>query len=237
MQQLYDDRDFKTMIEILLVEDDRALAGSLSDYLSEVGFDVDFAFDGQACLERTLLQSYDVIVMDITMPKLNGLHACKALRKRQDHTPVLFLTARDTLADKLDGYDAGADDYLVKPFEPQELVCRLQALLKRRKSGPDTEQLLCGELVIDFKRNKVHRDGIDIDLQTVQLRLLALLAEAAPNALSRRQLENALWPDELPESDPLRTHIYRLRRLLDKPFKRKLIKTVHGRGYRLAIPD
>ncbi|MDF0731560.1 response regulator transcription factor [Pseudomonas entomophila] len=225
------------MIEILLVEDDHALAGSLADYLSEVGFEVDFAFDGQACLERTLLQRYDVIVMDVTMPKLNGLHACKALRKRQDHTPVLFLTARDTLADKLDGYEAGADDYLVKPFEPQELVCRLHALLRRGKLGADAEQLCCGELVIDFKRNKVHRDGVAIDLQTVPIRLLALLAEAAPNAVSRRQLENALWPDELPESDPLRTHIYRLRQVLDRPFERELIKTVHGRGYRLAIPD
>lgn len=225
------------MIEILLVEDDHALAGSLADYLSEVGFEVDFAFDGQTCLERTLLQRYDVIVMDITMPKLNGLHACKALRKRQDHTPVLFLTARDTLSDKLDGYDAGADDYLVKPFEPQELVCRLQALLRRGKLGADAEQLRCAELVIDLRRNQVHRDGVVIDLQTVPIRLLALLAEAAPNAVSRRQLESALWPDEPPESDSLRTHIYRLRQVLDRPFKRELIKTVHGRGYRLAIPD
>lgn len=225
------------MIEILLVEDDHALAGSLADYLSEVGFEVDFAFDGRSCLERTLLQRYDVIVMDVTMPKLNGLHACKALRKRQDPTLVLFLTARDTLADKVDGYDAGADDYLVKPFEPQELVCRLHALIRRCKPGADVEQLTCGELVIDAKRNKVHRNGTTIELQNVSLRLLALLAEASPNTVSRRQLERALWPDGLPESDPLRTHIYRLRQVLDGPFARKLIKTVHGQGYRLAIPD
>lgn len=224
-------------IELLLAEDDHALAGSLADYLSEVGFEVDFAFDGQACLERTLLQRYDVIVMDIAMPRLNGLHVCKALRKRQDQTLVLFLTARDTLADKVDGYDAGADDYLVKPFEPQELVCRLQALLRRGKLGVYAEQLNYGELVIDSKRNQVHRDGTTVELQTASLHLLELLAEAAPNTVSRRQLENALWPDGLPESDPLRTHIYRLRQVLDGPFERKLIKTVHGQGYRLAIPD
>ncbi|AJZ95904.1 XRE family transcriptional regulator [Pseudomonas simiae] len=226
-----------TMIDVLLVEDDHTLSGSLADYLTEVGFEVDFAFDGQACLERTVQQRYDAIVMDVTMPRLNGLHACKALRKRQDQTPILLLTARDTLADKLDGYEAGADDYLVKPFEPQELVCRLHALLRRGKLPANVEQQKCGELLIDLKQHKVYREGVAIELQTVPIRLLSLLAEAAPNAVSRKKLENALWPDELPESDPLRTHIYRLRQVLDRPFKRELIKTVHGRGYRLAIPE
>ncbi|MDD1012088.1 response regulator transcription factor [Pseudomonas rubra] len=225
------------MIEILLVEDDRTLAGSLADYLSEVGFDIDFAFNGQTCLERTLQQRYDAIVMDVTMPGLDGLRACKALRKRQDQTPILFLTARDTLADKLDGYEAGADDYLIKPFEPQELVCRLHALLRRGKLPSNAEQQQCGELLIDLKRHKVYRQGIAIELQDVPIRLLSLLAEAAPDAVSRKKLEHALWPDELPESDPLRSHIYRLRQALDRPFERELIKTVHGKGYRLAIPD
>ncbi|SDY41658.1 response regulator transcription factor [Pseudomonas sp. NFIX28] len=225
------------MIEILLVEDDRALAGSLADYLSEVGFEVDFAFNGQSCLERTLEQRYDAIVMDVTMPGLDGLRACKALRKRQDHTPILFLTARDTLADKLDGYEAGADDYLIKPFEPQELVCRLHALLRRGKLPSSGGQQTCGELLIDLKRQKVYRQGLAIDLQDITIRLLSLLAEAAPDTVSRHKLENALWPDELPESDPLRTHIYRLRQALDRPFERDLVKTVHGKGYRLAIPD
>ncbi|CRI55280.1 response regulator transcription factor [Pseudomonas sp. CCOS 191] len=225
------------MIEILLVEDDRALAGSLADYLSEVGFEVDFAFNGQSCLERTLEQRYDALIMDVTMPGLDGLRACKALRKRQDQTPILFLTARDTLADKLDGYEAGADDYLIKPFEPQELVCRLHALLRRGKLPSSGGQQTCGELLIDLKRQKVYRQGLAIDLQDITIRLLSLLAEAAPDTVSRHKLENALWPDELPESDPLRTHIYRLRQALDRPFERDLIKTVHGKGYRLAIPD
>lgn len=225
------------MIEILLVEDDRALAGSLADYLSEVGFEVDFAFNGQSCLERTLEQRYDAIVMDVTMPGLDGLRACKALRKRQDDTPILFLTARDTLADKLDGYEAGADDYLIKPFEPQELVCRLHALLRRGKLPSSGGQQACGELLIDLKRQKVYRQGLAIDLQDITLRLLSLLAEAAPDTVSRHKLEAALWPHEMPESDPLRTHIYRLRQALDRPFERDLIKTVHGKGYRLAIPD
>jgi len=225
------------VIDILLVEDDRALAGSLADYLSEVGFDIDLAFNGQACLERTVQQRYDAIIMDVTMPGLDGLRACQALRKRQDPTPVLFLTARDTLADKLEGYEAGADDYLVKPFEPQELVCRLHALLRRGKPPISVQSQPCGELLIDLKRQKVYRQGAAIDLQEVPLRLLSLLAEAAPEAVSRKKLEQALWPDELPESDPLRTHIYRLRQALDRPFERELIKTVHGKGYRLAIPD
>lgn len=225
------------MIDILLVEDDRALACSLADYLSETGFEIDFAFNGQACLELTQTQRYDAIVMDVTMPGMDGIRACRALRKRQDQTPILFLTARDTLADKLDGYDAGADDYLIKPFEPQELVCRIHALLRRGKL-PQTEGVLVyGELTIDLNRLMVHRQGMTIELQDVPFRLLTMLAQAAPYALTRKQLERTLWPDEPPESDSLRSHIYRLRQALDRPFEKDLVKTVHGKGYRLAIPD
>lgn len=225
------------MIDILLVEDDRALASSLADYLSETGFEVDFAFNGQACLELTQAQQYDAIIMDVTMPGMDGIRACRALRKRQDQTPILFLTARDTLADKLDGYDAGGDDYLIKPFEPQELVCRINALLRRGKL-PNTEGVLeCGEVSIDLSRLKAYRQGSSIELQDVPFRLLTLLAQSAPYPLSRKKLESALWPDEPPESDALRSHVYRLRQVLDRPFERELVKTVYGKGYRLAIPD
>lgn len=222
-------------INLLLVEDDMALAGSLADYLSELDFDVDFAYNGNSCIALTRENSYDIIVMDINMPGLNGLVACQQLREKYyDNTPVLFLTARDTLDDKLEGYAVGGDDYLVKPFAPEELVCRLHALMKRGKVQENRQTL--GELTLDHQLQIAYRQGEQLDLHQIQFRLLTLLARVAPEPMSRSQLEEALWPDETPESDPLRTHIYRLRQHLDKPFEAPLLLTVHGKGYRLAIP-
>lgn len=221
---------------VLLVEDNTELAGSLADYLSEVGFEVDFAFNGQSCVELVRANPYDVIVMDIMMPIKDGLSTCRELREHHyNETPVLFLTARDSLNDKLEGFAAGGDDYLVKPFAPEELVCRLNALLKRKKPHSRSKQSL-GELLIDHRLQNIYRQGVLIELHEIQFKLLVLLAQVAPEPVSRTALENSLWPNGLPESDPLRTHIYRLRLQLDKPFDHALIKTVHGKGYRLAIP-
>ncbi|MGY0217006.1 response regulator transcription factor [Endozoicomonadaceae bacterium StTr2] len=223
--------------QILLVEDNAELAGSLADFLSEVGFEVDFAFNGQSGLELLKQNRYDVVVMDVMMPVKDGLTACAELRDQLfDQTPVLFLTARNTLEDKLKGFSAGGDDYLVKPFAPEELACRLNALLKRVNPEPAGQQKI-GELVIDHQALEVYRKGVKIELHDVQFRLLTLLARSAPHPVSRSVLEDSLWPDGLPDSDPLRTHIYRLRLQLDKPFDSPLIKTVHGKGYKLVIPD
>lgn len=222
--------------QLLLVEDNSELAGSLADYLSEVGFDVDFAYNGKSCLELIKANHYDMIVMDIMMPIQDGLSTCRALRdEHYNDTPILFLTARDSLDDKLQGYAAGGDDYLVKPFEPAELACRINALLKRHRPSQRTQQNL-GELIINHKLQQVYRQNMLIELNDIQFKLLVLLAQAAPEPVSRMSLENRLWPNGLPESDPLRTHIYRLRQQLDKPFNSALIKTMHGKGYRLAIP-
>jgi DNA-binding response OmpR family regulator len=225
------------MISVLLVEDDSALAGSLADYLSEVGFEVDFAFNGAAGVDLARKQAHDVIVMDIGMPGLDGLAACRALR--QSHhlgTPILFLTARDTLSDKLEGFDAGADDYLVKPIAPAELASRLKAIVRRASSsGAEVQQL--GDLLIDHKLRHVSREGVRIELPEIPYQLLSLLARAAPGPVSRSKLEEEVWVDGPPGSDPLRTHIYRLRQMLDAPFGKPLVRTVHGKGYRLAIPD
>lgn len=223
--------------QLLLVEDNSQLAGSLADYLSEVGFDVDFAFNGQSCLELIRQNHYDLIVMDIMMPVKDGLAACRSLREEyHDDTPVLFLTARDSLKDRLEGFAAGGDDYLIKPFAPEELVCRLNVMLKRTSPLTKPKQKL-GELKIDRQLRQVFRQGLLIELHDIQFKLLLLLAQAAPAPVPRAFLENNLWPDGLPDSDPLRTHIYRLRARLDKPFDCPLIKTVHGKGYRLAIPE
>lgn len=225
------------MKSILIVEDDLQLAGSLGDYLTEQGFDVDYAYDGEMCLELTRQTAYDALVMDIAMPIMDGVATCRTLREVQhDSTPILFLTARDTLKDKLEGFDAGGDDYLIKPFAPEEVVARLKALLQRtRRSHTAIEAL--GPLRLDHMSKQASREGHKLDLHEIQFRLLATLVQSAPEIVSRQQLEAAIWRDEMPSSDPLRTHIYRLRQQLDKPFSTDLLHTVHGRGYRLAIPN
>ncbi|WP_261842680.1 response regulator transcription factor [Aliamphritea ceti] len=225
-------------ISVLLVEDNPDLAGSLADYLSETGFEVDFAFNGQSCLE--LLKednSYQAIIMDIMMPVKDGLTTCRELRESYHiNTPVLFLTARDSLEDKLTGFASGGDDYVVKPFAPEEIAVRLRALLKRQlvESGGVQQY---ADLRVDYRLREVNRQGQSIHLYELQFRLLALLLRMAPEPVSKMQLEAELWPEGPPGSDPLRIHIYNLRKVLDEPFQHQLIKTVHGRGYRIAIPE
>lgn len=225
-------------INILLVEDNVELAGSLADYLSEVGFEMDFVYNGKACIELVKANAYDVIIMDIMMPVQDGLTTCRLLRETlYIDTPIIFLTARGTLDDKLEGFKLGGDDYLVKPFAPEELVCRLNALLKRRQPAFQRVQQTLGDLIINHPLRCISRQGHDIALNELQFQLFTLLAQSAPEPVSRQFLESELWPDGLPESDPLRTHIYHLRQLLDKPFNSELIKTVRGRGYRLDIAE
>ncbi len=224
------------MTFVLLVEDDIDLAGSLGDFLSESGYEVDFAYNGQMCLKLAQENRYAVIIMDIAMPIMDGITACRELRETyHDSTPILFLTARDTLADKLEGYDAGCDDYLVKPFAAEELVARLGALLKRGRQTADNTQNI-GELRIDHLTKRAYRCGNLLELHEIQFRILVELARSAPELVSRHDLESRIWPDALPDSDPLRTHIYRLRQQLDKPYDQDLLITEHGKGYRLVIP-
>lgn len=225
------------MTQVLLVEDDKSLSASLADYLTELDFEVDFAFNGKAALNLLEDNSYDLIVMDVAMPLLDGLETTQAIRQQLFiDTPIIFLTARDTLEDKLMGFKSGGDDYLVKPFSPEELVCRMKAILQRGKINTNTVQTL-GNLTFNHQLHQVQREGKFIELDDLQFKILTLLAKNAPNPISRSTLEDYLWPDGLPESDPLRTHIYRLRQKIDKPFQSNLVVTVHGKGYRLAIPQ
>lgn len=225
------------MAKVLLVEDDKRLSASLADYLTELDYDVDFAFNGKNALTLLDSESYDIIIMDVSMPILDGLDTAKAIRSELHlDIPIIFLTARDTLEDKLAGFKAGGDDYLVKPFSSEELVCRLEAILQRGKLSNQSIHSL-GDLTFDHQLHQVTREDKKIDLDDIQYQILSLLAKQAPSPISRPDLEDKLWPDGLPESDPLRTHIYRLRQKLDKPFKHNLIVTVHGKGYRLAIPQ
>jgi DNA-binding response OmpR family regulator len=224
-------------IPLLIVEDDTRLSGSLADFLSERGYDVDFAFNGVSGVELARCNEYAVIVMDVRMPIMDGLSACHELRHEHGiQTPIIFLTARDTLDDKIAGYQSGGDDYLVKPFAPEELVCRVEALRKRSHLA-SAKDLTLGDLTIHPSRHQVTYAGQALELQDTHIRLLMILASAAPDVVSKRALEAGIWPDETPRSSPLRNHVYRLRRLLDDKFGHPFIKTVHGKGYRIELPD
>lgn len=224
-------------IPVLLVEDDTRLAGSLADFLGERGYEVDFAYNGQSGIELARHNYYEVIVMDVSMPVLDGLSACQRLR--DDHgivTPIIFLTARDALDDKIAGYRSGGDDYLVKPFAPEELVCRLDALRSRRRLRRRQNPTF-GDLSVYPGRLQVEFAGRTMNICGTNLQLLMMLVEAAPELVTKAALEAELWPDETPQSSPLRNHIYRLRKLLSDAFGDPIIKTVHGRGYRIELPD
>jgi DNA-binding response OmpR family regulator len=221
-------------MKVLLLEDSVALAGALSDYLEARGCTVDLAFHGHAFLDLASEARFDVYVLDVAVPGIDGLDVCERLRtRRHDETPLIFLTARDTLQDKKAGFARGADDYLVKPFEMEELFFRLQALTARGRRPQVSIQEL-GELRLDHSAGLVLRNGRRIHLHELQWKVLRLLAARSPLTVERAVLEKALWGDHVPDSDALRTHIYRLRHALTRPGERELIETVHGKGWRLV---
>jgi DNA-binding response OmpR family regulator len=198
---------------------------------------MDFAMDGIGGLHLALTQDYDAIILDIMLPGMDGLTFCRKLREEgEKDTPVLMLTARDTLSDKLKGFEAGADDYLIKPFEMKELNARIQALV-RRSVHAKKKLLQVGNLEIDFGKMQVQRAGYSIELNRACFKILTMLMQASPDVVSRKEIEHALWSDMPPGSDALRSHIYTLRKAIDKPFNRHLIQTVHGIGYKLVDPN
>ena len=222
-----------TSLRILLVEDHLPLRQSLASLFERHGHCVDFAADGRTGLQLALSDPPDVLVLDLGLPGLDGLRVCEALRARADrHVPVLMLTARDQLEQKLAGFAAGADDYLVKPFAGDELLARCLALSQRHRVGA-AHCLQIGSLSIDRRSGEASRHGQPLALLGMPQRILQLLAEAWPRAVTRSEVLRELWPDEVPASDPLRSHLYLLRQVLDRPFDTPMLKTVHGVGFRL----
>jgi len=229
--------DYGLPMRILIVEDNRDIAANIGDYFEARGNSVDFAMDGISGMHLALTRDFDVIILDIMLPGLGGLEFCSKLRQEAGkETPVLMLTARDTLADKLAGFDAGADDYLVKPFALQELEARVRALGKRGQPL-EPQTLKVADLELDNQTLTVTRDGQRITLNPAGLKILTCLMEASPNVVKRSELEQLLWSDSPPDSDALRSHMYALRRAIDRPFPRPLLQTLHGIGYRLVDPD
>ena len=229
-------KDFRTL-RILIVEDNIDIAENIADYFELQDHVTDFAMDGIGGLHLALTQEYDAIILDIMLPGMDGLTFCRKLREEcEKATPVLLLTARDTLGDKLEGFDAGADDYLVKPFELEELNARVQALV-RRSDQAGKKPLRVGDLELDIGKRIVQRAGRPIELNRACLKILVMLMRASPNVVPRQEIEYALWSDMPPGSDALRSHIYTLRQAIDKPYERHLIHTVHGVGYKLVDPN
>jgi len=172
------------------------------------------------------------------LPGIDGIEVCRKLRQEAGRdTPLLMLTARDTLEDKVAGLDAGADDYLVKPFEIEELEARLRAMLRRAGGEMISESLRVADLTVDTGTLEVRRADRLLTVTPIGLKLLLTLMRSAPRIVNRRELERAVWDDIVPDSDALRSHLYTLRKAIDKPFPRPLLQTVPGVGYRLAEVD
>jgi DNA-binding response OmpR family regulator len=223
---------------ILLIEDNRGISEMVGEFLERRGYGLDYAIDGVTGLHLAVSNSYDVIVLDLMLPGIDGLELCRKLRtEAKKSTPVLMLTARDTLEDKLIGLDAGADDYLVKPFEIRELEARVRALIRRDRRQVSAEVLTVGDLVLDTATLRLTRGGQELTVSPIGLKLLGILMRESPRVVSRRDIEREVWGDLLPDSDTLRSHLYNLRKIIDKPFQKSLLHTIHSAGYRLADLD
>ncbi|MDE2907046.1 MAG: response regulator transcription factor [Acidobacteriota bacterium] len=223
-------------IQTLLVEDSLSMADTVVAYLALEDIDCDHAASGPVGLRLACRNAYHAILLDIGLPGMNGLDLCEALRAGGVDVPVLMLTARDTLADKLAGFDAGTDDYLVKPFELEELAARIRALAQRRSAR--AKRLAVGDLVLDLSTRTATRAGRAVELSPSGWTLLEVLMRNAPDVVSRAELEDALWGGgELPDSDALKVHLYRLRQKVDRPFPFAMIRTVANQGVAIRAAD
>lgn len=218
---------------ILLVEDETDLAELTIDFFESVDIECDYAFDGINALSLLAKNEYDVIVLDVSMPRMNGFSVCNKMRAQGNLTPIIFLTAHDSLSDKLNGFAVGADDYLTKPFELEELVARVQVLAKRESANPITQHFSIDTLSIDYLQRSVSRSEQFIVLSPTQWQLLTLLAKNSPNLVDRITIENEIWPDQIPSKDMLKTLVFRLRSLIDSSNEVPLIHTIRGAGIAL----
>jgi DNA-binding response OmpR family regulator len=223
-------------MRILLVEDNRRLNHTLKLSLMDDGYAVDPAFDGMEGEELALMTPYDAIILDIMLPEKDGLQVCRDLRSERLKTPIIMLTAMDAVDDRVSGLDAGADDYLVKPFAMQELLARLRALL-RRESGDKTGLLTAGDLRLDPASHLVERAGRTINLTSKEYALLEYFMRNPNRLITREMAVSHVWSyDSSNASNVIDVYVRRLRQKVDDPFDEKLIETIRGSGYRLRRP-
>ncbi|PZV01805.1 MAG: DNA-binding response regulator [Leptolyngbya sp.] len=224
-------------MKILLVDDEVELADPLSRLLNREGYEVDVATNGEAGCDLASQGGYDLLILDWMLPGLSGLEICRQVRSRQDSTPVLFLTAKDTLNDRVDGLDAGADDYLVKPFELRELLARVRALLRRSPNleASPPSRLAYGDLTLDEANQLAHRQGQPAELSEKETRLLAYLLRHANQVLTHEQIYQSVWDDQdAPSSNVVAAQMRLLRRKIEPKGTAPIIHTVYGKGYRLG---
>jgi len=225
-------------MHVLVIEDNPDLAANVCDFLEAKGHIADVAGDGITGLHLAVTKNYDAIVLDIILPGMDGLTVCRKFRdEAKRNTPVLMLTARDALDDRVAGLECGADDYVLKPFALRELEARLKALVRRSKSGMTSSVLQVVDLAFDPALVQVRRGERVINLPPIPLKLLETLMRASPRVIKREELERAVWGDAPPDSDALRSHMHTLRTAVDKPDEASLIHTLRGIGYRIAAPD
>lgn len=226
-------------MRVLIIEDNRDLASNMFDFLEAKGHVVDAAGDGITGMHLALVNQYDAIVLDLMLPGMDGITLCRKLREEGGKdTPILMITARDSLDDKIVGLEAGADDYLVKPAELREIELRLRVLLRR--SGEQTivqKKLTVEDLNLDTLTCSVRRGDKTIELPPIPYKILKILMMRSPQVVNRDEIEHAVWGEGRPDSDSLRAHVHLLRDLIDRPFERKLLRTLRGFGYQLVSPD
>jgi len=223
---------------LLLIEDHGDIAEMLISYFQGRGFTVDYAADGLTGLHLAVTNTYDAIILDLMLPGLDGLSICEKLRQEaRDNTPIVMLTARDTLDNKVAGLNLGADDYLVKPFAIMELEARVRSQIRRGRGEVSQQRLSVGDLEIDTSTMAVKRAGESLSLTPIAFKILTTLMKASPAVVSRHELERKVWGDIMPDSDTLRSHMYNLRKTIDKPFDSSLLKTIPSSGYQLIAEE
>lgn len=221
-------------MRVLVIEDDRETADYICNSLKALGHVVEHASDGKQGFLQALDNDHDVMVVDRMLPSLDGLSLVKSVRSAKVDTPILFLSALGGLNDRVDGLEAGADDYLVKPFAFSELSARLAALARRPPIQAEETRLRVADLELDLIRHVVSRSGQDIPVQPREFRLLTYLMKHADQVVTRTMLLEAVWEFNFdPKTNVVETHVSRLRQKIDKPFDRPLIHTVRGAGYSL----
>ena len=223
-------------MKILVIEDDEGIARLVRRGLENAGYMVDRAADGEQGLEMALDGNYSLLVLDLMLPGVDGWHICRELRERRIVVPILMLTARDTVDDRVQGLELGADDYLPKPFDFRELLARVRSLLRRDKVHR-TRIIRVADLVIDTAQRSVTRGGVTIGLSHREYELLEALAANQGRVLTREVIQERVWMDEEALSNTVDVYINLLRKKIDSAHDLKLIQTVRGRGYTLRVPD
>ena len=220
-------------MNILLIEDNRDLSTNMFDYFEAKGHTMDLAEDGITGLHLAASNQYDVLILDWMLPGMDGLTLCRRFREAGKQTPVLMLTARDSLNDKIEGLEAGADDYVVKPFALREVEARLHALVRRAQARDGQAAIKVGDLTFDPGTLKVMRGTRDIELPPIPMKFLELLMRQSPRVISREAVERNIWGDTPPDSDALRAHLHILRNAIDGKNEKSMIKTHRGMGYQI----